>query len=344
MNGFFQNDPNISRKQAFAQALLQQGLGQSGPISSPYQSLAKVLSAGLGSYLGNKATQEEQDFRKQQQEKLAQTLGGIGLEYPTAQNEQGQTVRAEGPPNQSDIGKLVATLAGTNPELATQLAVQDINRQSTQRAQDQQFNRQLQQQSQLSKQRYQDQLNLAEEKAKLAQEYPSPPSPLEAQLKQLKIENEQQKVLKAQQEVAEKNRNLSKNEESRQLTATLAESLLRRPQALAATYGRSSFLPTFDPETAAFQADRDTLVSNETLTNIDKLTGVLSDTDIALLKSSVSKLQNEGISEESAREELKRIYKKLTGKDFTDKGSENNQTNTNQTDLSQKYPGFSTVD
>ena len=106
----------------------------------------------------------------------------------------------------------------------------------------------------------------------------------------------------------ESTRKRSAVESGGQAISDLAGSILKNEDTLEAVYGTiSGLIPSSSQETIDAEADIAKLVNLLTLENTDKMTGVLSESDIKILRDAGTVLGNFRISKEKAAGELKDI-------------------------------------
>lgn len=121
---------------------------------------------------------------------------------------------------------------------------------------------------------------------------------------------------KAERSVADENKKQVEGAETQQEIAALALKLFRS-DSLEDVYGSiDGLVPTIFQGSADAEADVERFASLMTLGNLDKMSGVLSDTDIKILDRSGSTVGNLKSSTRSVKAELSRIYKKVTGQDI----------------------------
>jgi hypothetical protein len=117
------------------------------------------------------------------------------------------------------------------------------------------------------------------------------------------------------QEAATKANEATQRQQSIQTEAaraySLTDSLLNNKSLSAAVGPLDSRLPTFRSGTADFEADIKELENLLTLGNLNRMTGVLSESDIRILANAASGLSSSG-SEERTRAKLQEIQSRLS--------------------------------
>lgn len=130
-----------------------------------------------------------------------------------------------------------------------------------------------------------------------------------------KVEGVMPKVTpKQQQDAAEAENQAQKTAMFKSEVVDLAQSILKRKDAIDSAYGSvSGLLPSFSQETVDLEADVERLADLLTLDNMDLMTGVLSESDIKILARAGSKIGNFRIGEAAAKKELNRIIQQVAG-------------------------------
>ena len=128
---------------------------------------------------------------------------------------------------------------------------------------------------------------------------------------ELKLQTEREKIGRAQEEQATKEKNAA---ESTQTALDLAKRLSEHP-GFGASYGNiSSRFAGMNQSAVDAGAIRDQLVAALTLPNLGALKGAMSDKDILFVKQLATRLGNPRISEPEARQALADAQTFLQGK------------------------------
>lgn len=148
---------------------------------------------------------------------------------------------------------------------------------------------------------------LAEMEQEMAAQAPQIPQPPPTPMETAKLRKAEADAAAAEASLQTTQRETEAKNQTAQQVRDLASELLQDDN-LDSVFGNmqgmmlSLFQSTVDAESKV-----DQLVDMLTLENIDKMSGVLSDTDIKILKNAGSRLSNKRISDKAARSELEKI-------------------------------------
>lgn len=134
------------------------------------------------------------------------------------------------------------------------------------------------------------------------------PTQDEIRLRDAKLREAEAKADQAEQKAVDVGRQAAVVQETKKSLATIAADILKDPDTVDAVYGSiDGFLPTLGPDAVDAELKIRKLVNLLTLQNVDAVPGVLSDSDIKLLKEAGTTLSNFRLSDSEAKVELARI-------------------------------------
>lgn len=309
-----QTDPRLEQRRQLALAMMQQGQN-AAPVQHWTQGANRIAQSLLGAYQARQAEQAQAEQQSMGREALAQAMQQLQApSQPMTAGEPGDEMAFDlGQPkaDASAIQRFAQTLA-SNPytsDYGTQLGLQDT-------LQQQQMAQQMAMRGMGQGSKLQDQKELAEFKAQLAQKYPKPKSEFEQYLQTLQAEKMQADIAKK----AEENRQAQVGKEAEQYNVQAAadalSGLVTHP-GFDSIYGSvQGVMPTLRQESVNAEAIRDNLSNILTLAARGQLKGQgqITEGETKMLKDAQTILSNSRIDEPTALAEAGRVLTYLAGK------------------------------